>query len=49
MEDTEDEINKNLILPMVNYEWIDVAPPKPPLYVKHLKRYGNEKEIYRAF
>ena len=43
MEDTQDDINKNLILPMVTYEWIDVAPPKPPLYVKHLKRYVGKK------
>ena len=39
MEDTKDDINPNLVLPMVNYEWIDVAPSKPPLYVKHLKRF----------
>ena len=37
-EDTKEDISKNLVLPLVNYEWIDVAPSKPPLYVKHLKR-----------
>lgn len=41
VEDTKDDINQNLVLPMVNYEWIDVAPSKPPLYVKHLKRFTN--------
>ena len=43
MEDTKDDINQNLVLPMVNYEWIDVAPSKPPLYVKHLKRFVKFK------
>merc|ERR1711971_775066 len=40
-EDTKEDISKNLVLPLVNYEWIDVAPSKPPLYVKHLKRFTN--------
>ena len=39
VEDTKEDISKNLVLPLVNYEWIDVAPSKPPLYVKHLKRF----------
>ena len=30
--------NKCPVLPTVNYEWVDIAPSKPPLYVKHLKR-----------
>ena len=27
------------LLPSISYEWVDVESPKPPMYVKHLKRY----------
>ena len=28
-------------MPTLSYEWVDVESPKPPIYVKHLKRFTN--------
>jgi len=40
-EFSEYSANKCPVLPTVNYEWVDIAPSKPPLYVKHLKRFTS--------
>jgi len=42
LQEIEDKkISGRTLLPRVDYEWIEVAQSKPPLYVKHLKRFTN--------
>ena len=39
LETDAKKISGSPLLPKVDYEWVEVAQPKPPMYVKHLKRF----------